>query len=44
MQKCFKLHNDFFLKVTGFSTVDLARNGEMKNLFATLRAKNKTIR
>ena len=30
MQKCFKLHNDFFLKVTGFSTVDLARNGEMK--------------
>ena len=30
MQKCFKLHKDFFLKITGFSTVDLARNGEIK--------------
>ena len=32
MQKCFKLHKDFFLKITGFSTVDLARNGEMEKI------------
>ena len=32
MQKCFKLHKDFFLKITGFSKIDLPRNGEMEKI------------